>query len=109
MKQKEEYPVDLNDTIKYFNNLDKEGQSSVLEDLKEIKAKFLDILSQKDRKLEVTFFQMQMNLATEARHQHMHEGPSASWVYASFTESLCLLFITKEYDLALSFLEEGSY
>ena len=96
----------MNDTIKYFNNLDKEGQISVLEGLKETKTKIIDILSHKDRVLEVTFFQTQMNLAAEARRQHMNEGPTASWVYAALTESLCGLFIVKEYDLALSFLEE---
>ena len=106
LKEKKNYPWVLNDSIRYFNKLDETEKSSVIEGLKEIKTKFLNVLSHKDSQLEVTFFREQLTLATAARKQYASEGPSASWVYAALTEALCILFVRKKYEDALSFLEE---
>ena len=106
LKEREDYSWDLCDAIRYFNKLDETKKSSVIEGLKEIKTKFLDVLSHKDSQLEVTFFKEQLTLATATRKQYASEGPSASWVYAALIESLCILFVRKRYEDALTFLEE---
>ena len=106
LKEKKNYPWVLNDSIRYFNQLDETNKLSVIEGLKELKTKFLDVLNHKDSQLETTFFREQLTLATASRKQFASEGPSASWVYAALTEALCILFVRKKYEDALSFLEE---
>lgn len=97
----------LNEAIRYFNKLDKAKRSSLILSLRtEIKPKFLEVLSHKDHQIEVTFFKEQLKVVTAARKQYASQGPSASWVYAALTESLCFLFLKEEHEIALSFLEE---